>query len=51
MGLDRLDDAIRYREFVWSVEPTGQVTDHLERSYLPRGMESFAAGEPRISRP
>lgn len=42
----RVEDAIRYWEFVWSTDPTfEQVGANLKREYLARGMESFAAGK------
>jgi tetratricopeptide (TPR) repeat protein len=42
----RSDDAIRYLELVWTIDPDYQrVADHLKREYLTRGMEFFADGE------
>jgi len=41
----RSDDALRYWELVWSSQPGyQQVDEHLQREYLMRGMELFAAG-------
>jgi tetratricopeptide (TPR) repeat protein len=41
----RVDDALRYWELVWSARPGYRgVGDFLKREYLARGMESFAAG-------
>jgi tetratricopeptide (TPR) repeat protein len=42
----RSDDAIRYLELVWAIDPDYQrVGDHLKREYLTRGMEFFADGD------
>ncbi len=39
------DDAIRYWELVWSIDPGyQQVNENLKREYLARGMEAFATG-------
>jgi len=41
----RHDDAIRYWELVWSIDPGHQqVSENLKREYLARGMEAFATG-------
>ncbi len=41
----RADDALRYWELAWSMDPShAGVAAALEREYLMRGMESFAAG-------
>lgn len=41
----RHNDAIRYWELVWSIDPQyQQVSDNLKREYLARGMEAFATG-------
>ena len=42
----RVDDAVRYWEFVWSLDPEYQrVAEYLKREYLTRGMEAFASGK------
>jgi len=42
----RSDDAIRYLELIWSIDPGyPHVADHLKREYLTRGMEYFADGD------
>lgn len=42
----RSDDAIRYLELVWTIDPGHQrVVEHLKREYLTRGMEFFADGD------
>jgi tetratricopeptide (TPR) repeat protein len=41
----RVDDALRYWELVWSSRPDyREVAGYLKREYLTRGMEAFAAG-------
>lgn len=41
----RIDDAVRYWEFVWASDPNhADVSEHLKREYLARGMEAFATG-------
>jgi len=41
----RSDEAIRYLELVWSIDPEYQsVSEHLKREYITRGMEYFADG-------
>lgn len=41
----RTEDAVRYWELVYSVDPTyQQVRENLKREYLMGGMDSFAAG-------
>jgi tetratricopeptide (TPR) repeat protein len=41
----RRQDATKYLELVWSMDPKYQrVSDHLKREYLMRGMEYFADG-------
>jgi tetratricopeptide (TPR) repeat protein len=41
----RTDDAIRYLELVWAIDPDFErVGEHLKREYLTRGMEFFADG-------
>jgi tetratricopeptide (TPR) repeat protein len=40
------DEALRYWEMVWSIQPGYQrVDEYLKREYLTRGMERFAAGD------
>ena len=41
----RPNDAVRYWELVWSVDPKYErVADYLKREYLMRGMDAFAGG-------
>jgi len=45
MTAERNEDAIRYFELVWSIEPEYKdVKEYLKREYLMRGMEFFADG-------
>lgn len=50
LGIDaieagRTDDAIRYWQLVWSVDPDFEsVAEYLKRELLTRGMDAFAAG-------
>jgi tetratricopeptide (TPR) repeat protein len=46
MKAGRRDDAVRYLELVWSMDPTYRNTvEHLKRQYQTRGMEYFADGD------
>ena len=46
MSENRDQDAIRYFELAWSIDPDYQrVTNHLKREYLILGMEYFTEGE------
>jgi tetratricopeptide (TPR) repeat protein len=46
MSENHTEDAIRYFEFVWSIDPDYQsVALHLKRLYLMNGMEYFADGK------
>jgi tetratricopeptide (TPR) repeat protein len=45
MGEGRSDDALRYWELVWAMDPSHtRVGELLEREYLVRGMDAFGAG-------
>jgi len=45
MSEGRNDDALRYWELVWSMDPAHpRVGELLEREYLVRGMDAFGAG-------
>jgi len=45
LSAQRPDDALRYWELAWSIDPRhAGVCTALEREYLMRGMEAFAAG-------
>jgi len=45
MSEGRNDDALRYWELVWAMDPSHtRVRDLLEREYLVRGMDAFGAG-------
>jgi tetratricopeptide (TPR) repeat protein len=42
----RAEDAIRYLELVWSMDPTyRRAAEYLKREYLTKGMEYFADGD------
>ena len=46
MSERRLDDALRYWELAWSMEPGyKRLAEYLKREYLIRGMEFFASGK------
>ena len=46
MKAERNEDAVRYWELVYSIDPDyEQVKEYLKREYLLGGMDSFAAGE------
>jgi tetratricopeptide (TPR) repeat protein len=45
MKAERTQDALRYWELVFSIDPEYlQVREYLKREYLMGGMDSFAAG-------
>jgi len=46
MSKNRIDEALKYWELVWSIAPDYErVVDHLKGEYLRRGMEYFADGD------
>lgn len=50
MRQGRSDEALRYWELVWAMDPTHEkVVEHLKREYLMRGMESFATGDLTVA--
>ena len=45
MSEKKSNEAIRYLELVWAIDPEHQrVSEHLKREYLTRGMEYYADG-------
>lgn len=48
INANRVQDAIRYFELVWSIDPKHKgAVEYLKREYLMRGMEYFADGRLR----
>jgi tetratricopeptide (TPR) repeat protein len=50
MEARRRDEAVRYWEMVWSVDPDHEkVREYLGQEYLARGMEAYADGALRVA--
>ncbi len=50
MEAERRDEAVRYWEMVWAVDPNHEkVREYLGQEYLARGMEAYAEGSLRMA--